>query len=149
MKTEKTLAPDMTPTSGLPFASRQCDVDSLDFFQSGASPEIEAMNQALGGNPVRASAVDFAQRVNCRNERLSAFVDVLKTVEDLLKWAHRGGSPDGLAAVHCFSRATSMLSLSVESLEIMTDELYGDMTDFCKLAVDDQTSGAALARSGT
>ena len=143
MKTKKALAPDMTPTSDLPFAARQCDVESLEFFQSGASPEIEVMDQALGANPVRAAAVDFAQRVNCRNERLSAFVDVLKTVEDLLKWAHRGGSSDGLAAGHCFSRATSMLGLSIESLEIMTDELYGDMTDFCKSVTDVHKGGTA------
>lgn len=119
----------LTPTSSLPFAANVCDVPYLDLVENGCKPAIDELAKRVG---VLAPSVLFAELTNENNRQLQGWLDVLKTVESDLKWAHRGGIPSGLSAVGCFLRARSMLSLAIGQIEVMTDNAEANLDNFCE-----------------
>jgi hypothetical protein len=117
----------LSPTSALPFAARHCDLPYLDYCEGGSRLAIDAMRKRGAGE----LAHEFVELCNERTLQLSAWVDTLQTIEDHLKWAYRGGSPDGLPALACFSRACAMLGLATGSLELIVIDSGASLDDFC------------------
>ena len=81
----------------------------------------------------------FAELTNDTNLQLQGLLDVLKSVQDCLKLAHRGGATPGMTSVGCFHRARSMLALVVYQVEVMTDNAGAYLDDFCNEQAGDST----------
>ena len=128
-QTTQAAPKSMAPTSELPFAARHCDVPYLDLIENGCKHNIKKMANIIGPG---APAVQYAELTNEYNLQLGGWTDVLKCVEENMKWAHRGGAPDGTNASVCFDRARSMLDLAVGQLEVMVDNATGFLDDFCE-----------------
>lgn len=124
-----TDAKSMAPTSELPFAARHCDVPYLDLIENGCRHSIKKMADIIGPG---AAAVQYAELTNEYNLQLGSWTDVLKSVEENMKWAHRGGAPDGTNASVCFERARSMLDLAVGQLDVIVDNATGFLDEFCE-----------------
>lgn len=140
-KAAGTAAPTQSAvlTSSLPFAARTCDVPYLDAAVGGERLAIDNMVKHGAGE----AETRFAEATNLHAVKLTGWVDVLKSVEDHLKWAHRGGSPDGVSAGVCFSRARCMLDLAVGQIELMALDAALELEQFCN-----QMADAAPARNG-
>lgn len=117
------------PTSELPFAARHCDVAYLARVDDSRLSFADILATRRGDD--LAPEVVFARSVAGFTNRVDQVGALLATVDDYLKSAHRGGSPDGASATAQFLRGLALLGLARELVEGVVPEAVESLKTFC------------------
>ena len=117
------------PTSELPFAARHCDVAYLARVDDSRLRFADKLATQRGDD--LAPEVVFARSVAGFTNRVDQVGALLATIDDYLKSAHRGGSPDGASATAQFLHALALLGLARELVEGVVPEAVESLQAFC------------------
>ena len=117
------------PTSELPFAARHCDVAYLARLEKSRLSFADKLATKRGDD--LAPEVVFARSVAGFTNRVDQVGALLATMDDYLKWAYRGGSPDGASATDLFLHALALLGLARELVQAVVPEAVESLEAFC------------------
>ena len=117
------------PTSELPFAARHCDVAYLARVDDSRLRFADKLATKRGDD--LAPEVVLARSVAGFTNRVDQVGALLATIDDYLKSAHRGGSPDGASPTAQFLHALALLGLARELVEGVVPEAVESLEAFC------------------
>jgi hypothetical protein len=122
-------ADSMSPTSGLPFAARICDVPYLDYLENWRYKVVKKLSPQKEGQYARDE--EFANLMAQFADRMSKVGHLLESIEEYMKIAQRGGGPDHASPELIFARGYSLLVLTRDLVENYVMDADVALEAFC------------------